>query len=89
MAFNAYIKERNRKLGEKVVEALSKRNFEAYYVDTKKEALEKAIEIIPKTDVISWGGSMSITESGLLDYILKNDYKVINRDTAKNKEEKK
>lgn len=88
MAINAYIRERNRKLGEKIVEALNKRRFDAYYVDTKKEALEKAIEIIPKTDVISWGGSMSITESGLLDYILKNDYKVINRDIAKNKEEK-
>ncbi len=88
MAYNAYFRERNRKLGAKVVEELNKRNFEAYYVDTKKEALKKAIELIPKTDVISWGGSMTISESGLLDYILKNDYKVINRDKAKSQEEK-
>ncbi len=88
MTYNAYFRERNKKLGEKVVEELNKRNFEAYYVDTKKDALKKAIELIPKTDVISWGGSMTVSESGLLDYILKNDYKVINRDKAKNQEEK-
>lgn len=88
MAFNAYIKERNRRLGEKVVEELNKRHFEAYYVDTKKDALNKAIELIPQKDVVSWGGSMSISEAGLLDFILKNRYKVINRDSAKNKEEK-
>ncbi len=88
MAFNAYIKERNRKLGEKVVQELNSRHFEAYYVDTKKDALNKAIELISQKDVVSWGGSMSISETGLLDFVLKNGYKVINRDTAKNKEEK-
>lgn len=85
---NAHIKKRNQKLGEKTVEALKKRHFEAYYVDTKKDALSKAIEIIPKTDTISWGGSMSIVEVGLIDFLLRNDYKVVNRDIAKTQEEK-
>lgn len=85
---NAYIKKRNQRLGEKTVLALRKRHFEAYYVDTKKEALEKAVELIPNTDVVSWGGSVSIVETGLIDYLLKNDYNVINRDKAKSQEEK-
>lgn len=85
---NAYIKKRNQKLGEKTVSALKKRHFDAYFVGTKKEALEKAIDLIPQSDVISWGGSVSVVETGLIDYLLKNNYNVINRDKAKNKEER-
>ena len=35
---NAYIKKRNQKLGEKTVEALKKRHFDAYYfIDNIKQ----------------------------------------------------
>ena len=74
-------------LGAKVVENLQKRHFDAYYCETKEDALKKAIELIPKEDVVSWGGSVSIDEIGLLDYVKKN-YKVIDRDTAKSPEER-
>lgn len=87
MAINAYIKQRNKKLGEKTVLALKKRYFDAYYVETKKEALEKAVALIPEGDTVAWGGSMSIIEVGLLDYVIKNN-KVINRDSAKTQEER-
>ena len=88
MVQNAFILQRNKKIGEKVVLGLKKRFFDAYYVDTKEQALQKAIELIPLTDVISWGGSMSVLETGLIDHLLKNEYNVINRDIAKSKEEK-
>ncbi len=88
MGQNAFILQRNRKLGEKVVVNLKKRFFDAYYTETKEEALAKAIELIPKGDTVSWGGSMSIFEAGLIDYVIKNDYNVINRDLAKSHEEK-
>lgn len=87
MALNAYIKQRNKKLGEKTVIALKKRGFDSYYVETKKEALKKAIDLIPEEDTVAWGGSMSIIEVGLLDHVLKNN-KVINRDSAKTPEER-
>ena len=74
-------------LGAKVLENLQKRHFDAYYCETKEDALKKAIELIPKEDVVSWGGSVSIDEIGLLDYVKKN-YKVIDRDTAKSPEER-
>jgi len=71
------------KKGPKVAAAFTKRNFEAYYCATKEEALEKALSLIPKEDVISWGGSVSINEIGLRPYVLEHGYKVINRDDAK------
>ncbi len=88
MGQNIYILKRNEKLSEKIILNLKKRYFDAYYAESKEDALRKAVELIPLSDTISWGGSMSIVESGLIDYILKNEYKVINRDTAQNPEEK-
>lgn len=88
MTQDIYSKRRNKILAEKVIENLQKRFFDAYYAETKEEALKKAIELIPQTDVVSWGGSVSVSDIGLMDYILNNNYKVINRDTAKTKEEK-
>ena len=76
------------KKGPKMVEAFAKRNFDAYYCPTKEEALEKALSLIPKDDVISWGGSVSINEIGLRPYVLEHGYKVINRDDAKDMPER-
>ena len=88
MVQNVYLMQRNKKVGEKVVLNLKKRFFDAYYVETKEEAVKKAISLIPENDTVSWGGSMSVLEIGLIDYVLKGNYNVINRDIAKNTEER-
>ena len=88
MIQNAFFIARNKKLGEKVITSLKKRYFDAFYVNTKEEAMETAINLIHPEDTVSWGGSMSVVETGLLDFILKNDYKVYNRDSAKTPEER-
>lgn len=78
---------RNELFGQRMVEALQKRNFEAYYCPDKASALAKALELIPETDVVSWGGSVSIEEIGLLNAV-KQRNKVIDRDIAKTPEER-
>ena len=80
--------KRADKLGEKVVRALNNRHFEAYYVPTKEAALEKALSLIPETDVVSWGGSETIDQIGLRPYILAHAYAVINRDDAQTPQER-
>ncbi len=87
MGANTLKEKRNDLLGAKVRERLEKRHFEAYYCKTKEEALKKAIELIPTDHVVSWGGTVSIEEIGLFDYVKKNN-KVIDRDTAKTPEER-
>ncbi len=79
---------RNDKLAEKVVKALNSRHFEAYYCPTKEAALEKALSLIPKTDVVAWGGSETIKQIGLWQYVIDNGYTVINRDLGKTPEER-
>mgnify|MGYP004610104293 FL=1 len=74
---------RNQKLGASVVKALKSRKFDAYYVDTKQEAIDLALSLIPSGDTVSWGGSMTIRDMGLTDAI-KNAgcYTVLDRDNA-------
>lgn len=71
-----------------VVKNLQKRGFDAYYCADKASALAQALELIPEGDVVSWGGSVSIDEIGLLDEMRSGRYKVIDRDLAKTPEER-
>ena len=82
-----WIAQRNELLGKAVIANLAKRNMEGYYCATKEEALQKALELIPATDVVTWGGSVSIDEIGLLAAV-KERNPVIDRDTAATMEEK-
>ena len=73
--------KRNELLGKRLVENLKKRNMDAYYCATKDEALTKALELIPEGDVVSWGGSETLNQIGLIEEVKKRN-KVIDRATA-------
>ncbi|MCD8090878.1 MAG: lactate utilization protein [Clostridiales bacterium] len=76
------------KLAEKIIKGLNKRNMEGHYVATKEEALKIALEIIPEGASISWGGSESIKEVGIVDAVRGGNYTVFDRDSAKSPEER-
>lgn len=78
---------RNQLMGESLVKRFEKRGFAAYYCATKEEAVAKALELIPEEDIVSWGGSVTLKEVGLLDAIKKRN-PVIDRDLAETPEEK-
>ena len=73
---------------EKIIENLKKRGFEAVFAATKADAVEKALSFIPEGSSVSWGGSVSIEESGLLARIKAGNYIKIDRDEAKSPEER-
>ncbi|MBQ7538987.1 MAG: lactate utilization protein [Treponema sp.] len=73
---------------EKIIENLKKRGFDAFYAPTKAEAVEKALALMPEGSSVSWGGSVSIEESGLLDRVKNGKYSVIDRSLGKTPEEK-
>lgn|SRR5574344_591414 len=75
--------------GEKIVSAFKKRQFEACYCATGMEAVEKILSLIPKTDVVAWGGSTTLAQLGVQKIIKDSGYAVIDRDTATTQEEKK
>lgn len=81
------LETRNELLGKTLVGKLERRHFEAYYCPTAKEALEKALSLIPEKSSVSWGGSMTIRDMGLTKALHEGNYEVIDRDLAKSPEE--
>ena len=79
---------RNEKLGASLIQALALRHFDAYYCASCAEAAEKILSLIPKTDVVSWGGSMTMEALGVIDRVKKGGWRVIDRSTAQSQEEK-
>lgn len=83
---NLPMEKRYDKLGPTVVDALKKRHFDAYYCQTAADAVTQVLALIPEQDVVSWGGSVTIQATGILDAV-KEHYQVIDRDAAPDKEE--
>ena len=84
----APIKTRYDKAGPQVAEALRRRHFEAHYVSTAQEALDLALTLIPKDRTVSWGGTVTAAQIGLMDRLHEGDYQLIDRDTGKTPAEK-
>lgn len=80
--------KRNQLRAQQLIQALKQRNMEASYAATKEEALEQALAWIPEGSCIGWGGSVSIDAIGLKDAVRQGNYRVIDRDTAANADEK-
>ncbi|MDD7113933.1 MAG: lactate utilization protein [Lachnospiraceae bacterium] len=74
-----------------VIQAMKKRNFEAFYCATKEDALAKALSLMEKGSVVANGGSVSVEEIGLLSYVKEHpgEYHFIDRSLAKTMEEKR
>ena len=81
--------KRNKLLGERVIRGLESRNMEGFYAESKEESLKLALDLIPEESTVAWGGSMSIAEIGLKKAICEGNYREINRDDAKDREEKR
>lgn len=74
-------------MAKSIIKNLEKRNMEGCYFETGAECVEAIMESIPDGSVISWGGSETIKEIGLMDAIHNNRYELIDRTAAKNPEE--
>ena len=85
---NENLAKRNSLLAQPMIRAMESRNHEAYYAESKEEALAKALELIPEGSKVSWGGSASIKEIGLTQALHEGNYEVLDRDLCATKEEK-
>ena len=74
--------------GPKVVDALKKRHFDAYYCSDKDSAAKKVLELIPANHSVAWGGTMTMDQLGLKDKLSAAGYTLIDRDKASSAEER-
>jgi len=79
---------RNNKLGPRVVKALKERRFEAWYCEEKEDAAVLALSLIPKNDIVSWGGSLTVAGLGIPERLVSDGVAVLDRDKAAGPEEK-
>lgn len=52
---------------ETIIKGLKKRQIEGFYCPDKESAVRKVLELIDEGSSIGWGGSMTLTESGLME----------------------
>lgn len=72
---------------EHIIKQLEKRGMEGYFFEDSASCTDAILASIPDNSSISWGGSESIKESGLMDRIREGNYKLIDRATATTPEE--
>ena len=76
-------------LAATIIKGLEKRNMEGYYFATSKEAVDYIMSIIPEGSSVSWGGSATLDQTGMMDALKASSLKKIDRGVASCPEEKK
>ena len=77
-------------LGNTMIKNFKKRNMEAFYCDTSKDAVALAMGLMKDGGTVGMGGTETVKEMGLLDAIKASEsLEFIDRNLAKTPEEKK
>ena len=76
-----------RAASEGIIKQLEKRNMEGYFFEDSASCVKAILEMMEDGSVISWGGSESVKECGLMDAVQKGNYQLIDRFSGKTPEE--
>lgn len=74
-------------LADNLIKKFNQRQIEGYYCETQEEALSMAKRFLTPGCSISWGGSMTLKEIGLLEDLKSSDYITYDSSLAKTKAE--
>ena len=72
-----------------IIANLKKRNMEGYFYEDSASCVRAILDLIPEGSSISWGGSASVQESGMMDALKNGSYELIDRSLAKTPEEQR
>lgn len=80
----------NEKLAETVIRNLEKRQMAAFYCPSAAEARDMALAFVKEGNSVSFGGSMTLEETGILEALRnRGDIRLIDRANARNAQEVK
>ena len=83
-------KQAYQSLANTMIKNFAKRNMEAFYCDTKEEAVALALEFMKDGGTVGMGGTKTVKEIGLIDIIKETpSLHFIDREIAKTPEEKR
>ena len=83
----SFKKESYSRQGESLIRKFNQRGIDACYCADSKSAVEKILSMIPEGASVTWGGSATLSEAGILDALKTGSYQLIDRAAAKNPEE--
>lgn len=72
---------------EGIIKKLSLRNMEGYFFEESASCVKAITDMMEDGSTISWGGSESIKECGLMEAVKSGSYQLIDRFSAKTPEE--
>lgn len=72
-----------------IIMNLKKRNMEAFYYEDSQTMVADILTKIPDGSTVTWGGSESVAQCGLMDAIKNGSYTLLDRAAAKTPEEKR
>lgn len=72
---------------ESIIHNLKKRGMEGHFYEDSASCTDAILAMIPEKSIISWGGSETIKETGLMDGIHEKNYVLIDRNDASSPEE--
>lgn len=76
-------------LANTIIKNLEKRNMEGYYCPTAADAVQQALSFLPARSSVSFGGSVTLEETGMLQALREADINLIDRGLARTPEERK
>ncbi len=75
-------------LADTLIKNLKKRQIEGFYCPTREEAVKLANDMVASNSTVSFGGSMTLSESGMMETLTsRSDITLYDRSTAKSPEE--
>ncbi|MBR1445394.1 MAG: lactate utilization protein [Firmicutes bacterium] len=80
-------KEFYSKVAETVVKNLKSRNMDACYCENKEDAVKKMLEIMEEGKSVTWGGSVTMAELGIVSELEKRNFVLLDRAKAGSREE--
>lgn len=72
-----------------IIKNLAARNMEGCFFKSSREAVPAILAMMPQDSTVTWGGSETFKETGMLDALQKGGYRLIDRSTAHTEEERR
>ncbi|MGN0432063.1 MAG: lactate utilization protein [Lachnospiraceae bacterium] len=70
-----------------VIKNLAARNMEGYFFETSADAVNAILKMMPEGSSVTWGGSETFKETGMLAALQESNYRLIDRSKASTPEE--
>lgn len=72
-----------------VIKNLAARNMEGYFFENSADAVKSILEMMPEGSLVTWGGSETFKETGMLAALQSGNYNLIDRSIATTPEEQR